>query len=113
MIIGGVQGYKMPHKLILIISTSIIGGFLTVRGISFVGGGFPSESLILDILNSQEYEQIPHFLTSTVYFYLAAWVVFSVGAIMFQLWHNKDLKESDLTYRNKDDDEDRYFSEDK
>ena len=44
---------------ITILSTSITGSYMTVRGISFILGGFPSEMLIYDLIKRQEFEKIP------------------------------------------------------
>ena len=46
-IIGGILGFVMYNHAI-IISTSIIGAYFFIRGISLYAGGFPNEMLIIE-----------------------------------------------------------------
>ena len=44
--------------IITILSTSITGAYMTIRGISFILGGFPSEVLIYTILKNKQYDKV-------------------------------------------------------
>ncbi len=46
-------------KHILIISTSVCGAYAVIRGTSLYLGHFPNESVILDLIQHQEWEQFP------------------------------------------------------
>lgn len=48
MIIFGLLGLLF-YKLMLIVSTSILGGYLIIKGFSFFCGHFPSESQIMEV----------------------------------------------------------------
>lgn len=94
-------------KLILIFSTATIGSYIAVRGVSFVAGGFPSESLLFDLMSKGETETLKEMLTGVIYAYLSIWLVLTIGAIIFQYWHNKELKEEDMHYK-KDETKDEH-----
>ncbi len=49
-------------KHILIISTSVCGAYAVIRGVSLYIGHFPNESVILDLIQHQEWEQFPQVL---------------------------------------------------
>lgn len=102
VLIGAVIGYFFM-KMILIFSTSTIGSYAAVRGVSLVAGGFPSESLIIDLIKKQEFKEFDKILTGVVYAYLGSWLVITIVAIVFQYWHNKDLKDEDMHYKKHDD----------
>lgn len=90
-------------KIVFIFATAIIGSYIVIRGISFVGGSFPSESVVLDLMNQGEYDILKGMLTPVIYAYLCSWLVLAVGGIIFQFWHNKDLKDHDMDYKKKED----------
>lgn len=45
-------------KHALIFATSICGGYAVIRGASFYFGHFPNESIILDLIQNKEYEEL-------------------------------------------------------
>jgi hypothetical protein len=45
-------------KHVIIISTSLIGGYLTVRGASLYIGHFPPESVLFELIRKNEYQEL-------------------------------------------------------
>lgn len=48
----------MFRKFVIIFSTSFIGAYSLVRGISLLAGGFPSEGMVMDLIEKKEWEQL-------------------------------------------------------
>ena len=44
-------------KVLFIFTTSFFGSYLVVRSISFWCGGFPSESLVIDLIGKEEWNE--------------------------------------------------------
>ncbi len=44
--------------VITILSTAITGSYMTIRGISFIIGGFPSEFLIYTLVSEKAFDQV-------------------------------------------------------
>ena len=70
-------------------------------------GGFPSESMIIDLINRGEIETLKALLTPSVYGYLAAWIVLFIISMVVQY---KTRSEED---KEKLDDNYTFFSEKK
>lgn len=94
IVLGAILGLYMV-KHVLIFGTSIIGGYFTIRGISFWGGNFPSESLIMDLIQNEEWDQLKEILSPAVYAYLAGWAILAVGGIIIQYKINVDKSDDD------------------
>jgi len=47
-------------------------------------GGFPSESVIVDLISREEFETLKSILTPTVYIYIATWLLLIVLGIFVQ-----------------------------
>jgi hypothetical protein len=65
---------------ILIASTSLIGCYSLIRGISLYAGGYPNEFTLAELLKQGLYSQIGY----TFYIYLAAMAVVFVGSLFVQ-----------------------------
>lgn len=78
----------------MILSTAITGGYMTVRGISFLIGGFPSEFLIFELVRLQKFEEIPWSLDA----YFCVMLFLSVSGIYVQYELRKEKKKEELTY---------------
>jgi len=76
---------------ITILSTSITGAYMAVRGLSFIFGGFPSEMLIYDLVKKQQLDQIPW----SLHIYLSLIVFLSVIGICVQYMEKKE-KDKDI-----------------
>ena len=88
----GIFGYCL-FDLFVIIGTSLLGSYAVVRGASFFIGGFPSETVIMDLLSRQEFEQVKTMMSGVVYAYLAVWIIFSIAAMVFQKKSSKEDKD--------------------
>ena len=78
------------NKFIIIFSTSFIGSYCFIRGISLFAGKFPDEFQVMDLTTEGETEQLKELLTWEVYVYLAAMLVLCVISIVLQFKFNKD-----------------------
>lgn len=80
-------------KFIIIFSTSLIGAYGIIRGISFFAGGFPSEFTIIDLSAAGETEQLKKLLSWEIYVYLSSIVVLTGLSIFIQYKINSDQKD--------------------
>ncbi len=83
-------------SFIIIFSTSLIGAYAVIRGISFFAGKFPSEITIIDLTRAGETDQLKEMLSWEIYLYLCAIIVLTVGSIFiqFKLRDDNDQKYS-------------------
>ena len=88
-------GYKFL-KGILIISTSLLGSYAVVKGISLYAGKFPSESLVIDYIKNKEWDSLKNLLTPVVYAYLGGLVLLFILSIYYQYSANKELTDDDI-----------------
>ena len=82
-------------KHIMIIATSVCGGYAIVRGMSLYVGHFPSESVILDLVQHQEWDQFDSAFEGYVYIYLGVWLTTSLVGIFWQYRSNSDKSSDD------------------
>ena len=80
-------------KHVLIFGTSIIGGYLVIKGISLVLGHLPNESRIVDLIKKKEFKQLDEILKDdrALYYYLG-WLVIIIIGVCVQYRNNKDEK---------------------
>jgi hypothetical protein len=89
-------------KIINIISTSFIGSFCLIRGISLLVTGFPDEIQIFDLISKNEEEQFNEFITWKLYIYLSSMAILISISIYVQFKINKD----DVDYNNGNNNDD-------
>ena len=82
-------------KFIVIFTTSFIGSYCFIRGISLFAGGFPDETTVIDMRNKGEDEQLSDLLTWEVYVYLAAILILTVLSVYIQFKLNKETGSDD------------------
>lgn len=46
------------RNFVIILATSFIGAYSIIRGLSIMIGGFPSESMIIDLISKKEWSQL-------------------------------------------------------
>ena len=80
-------------KHVLIFGTSIIGGYLIIKGISLVLGHLPNESRIVDLIKKKEFDQLDEILKDdkALYYYLG-WLIIVIIGVCVQYRNNKDEK---------------------
>jgi len=89
-IVGGVLGFVLYNHA-LIISTSIIGSYLFIRGISLYAGGFPNEMLIIEQIKNGQLQDFP----GTFWAYFAGFVILTIGMIVAQYKMFSKMDEKD------------------
>merc|ERR1711957_97543 len=81
----------------IIFATSLNGTYMIIRGISFMAGGFPSETIVIDLIKREEDETLKALLTPAVYGYFAGWVILFVLSLIWQFkQYNEKKAEEDL-----------------
>ena len=59
----------------MILGTSIVGGYIVMRGAAVIFGNYIDEDQFVDLIKSGEYEQIRDMKNGWVYAYLGLWLV--------------------------------------
>ena len=78
--------YYESYKKIVFVTSTIIGGYLCMRGITLLIGeesGFPSENIIFDLLSRGEVLVVNKYRTWQAYCYLALWIIMTLLALLF------------------------------
>jgi len=89
---------------VVIISTSLIGSYFIIRGISLYAGGFPNENYVIDLIINKEFDTLKDVLAPIFYVYIVGWIILFVIGIIVQ---NKLKKEEQQKLEF--DDNVRYF----
>lgn len=94
-------------KIIIILGTSMIGSYSIIWGISLYAGHYPSESIIIDLINRGEREEIDKLMTWHVYIYISSMFILFIISVVFQFMINKniDLGTENISVNNKSDNE--------
>ena len=93
VILGGVIGWFFSES-ILILSLGVFGGYLVMRGVSLVAGNYLDEGLTIDLIKSQEWEQLDELRTPWIYAYLGSWLVLAIAGTVIQCrYYIKEKKE--------------------
>lgn len=69
---------------IMVLSTSFIGAYALIRGISLMAGGYPDERQVIDLIQNGETDQLKTMLNGTVYAYLISMLVVAVAGAVIQ-----------------------------
>ena len=69
---------------IMIIVTSIIGGYLCMRACTFWFGHYPEESRLIDLITNGENNKYNDIMNTSFLIYIILWVVLVIGGIVFQ-----------------------------
>jgi len=79
---------------IVIVCTSILGGYLLIRGISLVAGGYPNEFTVYERIKANDLSGVP----GTFYAYLAGMVILIAIGIFIQIRIKRRAKKSTAEY---------------
>lgn len=80
---------------IIIIGTSLIGGYIAMRGVSTLFGNYIDEGQFVDLIKNGEYEQLKELRSGWVYAYLGIWIILTIFGIYYQcIGHKKDSSSS-------------------
>lgn len=78
---------------IVIIGTSLIGGFFVVFGLGIFIGNFPNISLIMQLIKNREKDQWANLWNAWAYCYAAGWLLLFIGGVVCQYYLNRENKE--------------------
>ena len=92
IILGVLISWKLSDYII-ILGTSVFGGYLVMRGISFVAGHYLDEGLVIDLIKNNEFEELKNMRDNWIYAYLGTWIVLSIAGVYYQC-KNKDKSQS-------------------
>lgn len=106
-IIGGILLGYFFEESISIISTSVVGAYGIVRGISIMAGGFPDERQVYELGMKGEWSQMKNLLSPVVYAYLAGFLILAgLGMfIQFKFFYDGNKK------KEKKEDQDELLKE--
>ena len=88
IVVGALIGCKLKN-IIIIMGTSILGGYLAMRGVSLIAGNYLDEGYLIDLIKNQEYDQLKEIRDGWVFGYLGAWVILTIAGICIQCKHYK------------------------
>ena len=99
IILGCVVGYWLFNTAI-IFGTSILGGYIAMRGVTFIFGNYMEEAEFVDLAKNGEWEQLKDIKNGWVYLYLGLWLVLSIFGIYYQC---RKFKKSENDKKDKKD----------
>lgn len=59
-------------------------------------GGFPSENVIIDLINKEEFETLKQLLTPVVYVYIVTWIALAIFGMYVQNRIRSDIDKEKL-----------------
>ena len=83
IVVGALLGYWLSDP-ILLLGTSVLGGYLVMRGISLIFGHYLDEGYILDLIKNKEFDQLKEIRDGWTYAYLGTWIVLTVVGTFIQ-----------------------------
>ena len=90
-IIAGILLGLFLLRTVLIIGTSILGGYIAMRGATIIFGNYIDEDKLFDLIKNKEFEQIKDMRSGWVYAYLGLWIFLTLFGICYQCRsHKKD-----------------------
>ena len=103
ILVGGFLGY-WAVKGAIIVSTSIIGGYCAMRGLTLIFNKYVDFSEFFDLVKNGEFEQLKNIKSYWIYAYLGFWVVVAIVGCYYQCYgyrkRNKDKKtDNDKDYK--------------
>lgn len=101
--VAGVLLGFFKEEEISIISTSIVGAYAIIRGISIMAGGFPDERQVYELAYQGEWSQLSDFLTPVIYAYLAGFLILSALGmfIQFKFFYDGNKKKNNEAGKDK------------
>lgn len=81
-------------EMIVLVATSLIGAYCTVRGLSIILGKYPDETYVTKLIMNKEFNQLGRAFGGTAMLYLVAMACLFVLGLFVQLCYSgKDKKE--------------------
>ena len=91
ILIGGMLGYCIVETIV-IIGTSIIGGYIVMRGVTLIFGNYMELAEFSDLAKSGEWEELKEIRNGWVYAYIGLWLILSIAGIYYQCYGHKRRK---------------------
>ena len=88
VLVGGFLGYWAVRGAI-IVSTSIIGGYCAMRGLTLIFSKYVDFSEFVDLVKNREFEQLKNIKSYWIYAYLGFWVVVAFVGCYYQCYGYK------------------------
>ena len=74
---------------VMIIGTSVIGGYIAMRGVTLIFGNYIDEGQFVDLIKNREFEQLKELRSGWAYAYLGLWLILTVFGIYYQCYGYK------------------------
>ena len=71
-------------KTVFILGTSLLGGYVGMRGVSVIFGNYMDEGIFADLIKNGEYEQLKEIRSGWTYAYLGLWLVLTLFGVYYQ-----------------------------
>ena len=91
VVVGAIIGYKLSDPII-ILGSSVLGGYFMMRGVSLVARNYLDETYVIDLIKNKEWDQLKDLRDSWIYAYLASWIILSFAGILIQCKNYKKQK---------------------
>ena len=103
ILIGGFLGY-WAVKAAIIIGTSIIGGYIAMRGLTLIFKNYMELAEFVDLVKNGEFEELKNIKSYWTYAYLGFWIVLTLAGCYYQCWGYKkrEKNNSNKVEGNKD-----------
>lgn len=84
---------------IVIFSTSFLGGYLLMRGLSLVAGGYPNELTVYERIRDGDLDSVP----ATFYIYMVGVIIICAGGmyVQFRMFNKAKAEDSQYGYYSK------------
>ena len=91
IIIGGILGYCIVEAIV-IIGTSILGGYVVMRGVTLIFDNYMELAEFTDLAKNGEWEELKNIRSGWVYAYIGLWLILSVFGVFYQCYLHKKKK---------------------
>lgn len=95
IVVGILIGWKCNDPII-ILGTAISGGYIAMRGVSFIAGNYLDEDYIIDLLKQKEFEQLKEIRDGWTFAYLGGWLVVSIAGVVVQCKRKKKTNSKNI-----------------
>ena len=96
ILIGAVLGYCIIEAIV-IIGTSIIGGYIVMRGVTLIFDNYMELSEFADLAKNGEWEELKNIRNGWVFAYIGLWLVLSIVGLYYQCHGHKKRKGGSIT----------------
>ena len=104
VISGIIIGFKLLTA-VLIIGTSLVGGYISMRGVALIFGHYMDEKQFADLVKSGELEELKDIKSGWTYAYIGLWLILTIFGTYYQcIGHKKDGSTSKETNYKKIED---------